>query len=451
MKQSVKRILSLALTLSLVLSLFCVGAAAASFSYTHDGSGKRVELIRLEVDSAWVLSEQVQVGHTIKSSIPVTVDRFFDQDGPTGRPITYRENVATGVQEFTIPDTGLYCLYDEASGDMSCFRGIEGAPAPQTEVSELYDFWQLELSQPVSDVRSERLQYQKTDYATGAVTYEEVSAPVFVVPAGTKILTPGAQLYKAFDAQGKEMGNDDLTKVPGVSIDANFQLVYEGGALTIQSGHWYQVAMEALPGSVYFRAGDPATKPADKPAVPADTTTCSGEKVDAWAKELVDAAIGEMLMPSHLQGTDLRQSITRTQFAALAVELYISMGGASVPLPTENPFTDTQDPQVLQAYALGLTSGVGEGIFGADQTLTREQAATMLTNVYRKVGGQVSVTQGDTFADDGSLSGWARESVYFMYQNKIVSGVGEGKFSPSTPIQSQAALIMAGKMLSSLK
>ena len=116
--------------------------------------------------------------------------------------------------------------------------------------------------------------------------------------------------------------------------------------------------------------------------------TITGEPVDDWAANLVNEAIAKDLFPSHLKGQDLREPITRTQFAALSVRLYEAMSGQTVPAFTgTNPFTDTTDPEVLKAYSMGFTSGVSSTSFGAGTQLNREQAATMLSAVYRKLGG----------------------------------------------------------------
>lgn len=104
--------------------------------------------------------------------------------------------------------------------------------------------------------------------------------------------------------------------------------------------------------------------------------TITGEPVDDWAANLVNEAIAKDLFPSHLKGQDLREPITRTQFAALSVRLYEAMSGQTVPAFTgTNPFTDTTDSEVLKAYSMGFTSGVSSTSFGAGTQLNREQAA----------------------------------------------------------------------------
>ena len=101
----------------------------------------------------------------------------------------------------------------------------------------------------------------------------------------------------------------------------------------------------------------------------------TGEPVDEWALNLVNQAIAGGLMPDHLKGQDLREPITRLQFAALTVRLYETASGQSIEAPGENPFTDTSDPEALKAYSMGFTAGTSDSTFGPGELLTREQAA----------------------------------------------------------------------------
>ena len=167
---------------------------------------------------------------------------------------------------------------------------------------------------------------------------------------------------------------------------------------------------------------------------------------DAWAMESVKKAQAAGLIPASLQGADLTQTITRAEFAAVSVELYEAMSGQTAPTVTDNPFTDTSDPAVLQAYALALTTGTSGTTFSPGANLTREQAATMLARVYTKLGGKLE--GGETaFADAGVISDWAAESVSFMSGKGILNGVGDNKFAPAQVNQRQEALTLAVRML----
>lgn len=174
--------------------------------------------------------------------------------------------------------------------------------------------------------------------------------------------------------------------------------------------------------------------------------TITGEPVDDWAVDLVNQAISANLMPSYLRGQDLRLPITRAQFASLSVRLYESMSGITVPLPAKNPFTDTSDPDVQKAYSMGFTAGKTASTFGPNDQLTREQAATMLTSVYKRLGGSVPAAASLPFRDQSHISSWARDSVSFMSKHHIIAGYEDGRFAPKDTAQRQACLIMALRM-----
>ena len=181
--------------------------------------------------------------------------------------------------------------------------------------------------------------------------------------------------------------------------------------------------------------------------------TVTGEPVDDWAANLVNEAIAKDLFPAHLKGQDLREPITRTQFAALSVRLYEAMSGQTIPAFTgTNPFTDTTDPEVLKAYSMGFTSGVSSTAFGAGTQLNREQAATLIAANgglgagYRKLGGTIPPQEAAPFSDRGSISAWAMDSVCFAASKGVISGYEDGRFGPKDSAQRQACLIMALRM-----
>ena len=110
-----------------------------------------------------------------------------------------------------------------------------------------------------------------------------------------------------------------------------------------------------------------------------------GYSVSDWAKEELKKAEEMKIIPESLLTADLREDITRAEFAAVSVKLYEYLSKETAKKTEENPFEDTADEYVLKAYNLGLTTGTSEKEFSPDGVLTREQAATMLTRVYKKI------------------------------------------------------------------
>jgi hypothetical protein len=194
-------------------------------------------------------------------------------------------------------------------------------------------------------------------------------------------------------------------------------------------------------------------------------------RVSDWSNELVlneqadfnasQWALGELaeadrlgLIPDSLRDADLTRPITRAEFAAVSVKAFEALSGEKAEAG-EDPFTDTDDPEVLKAYKVGITTGTSSTTFDPDTLLNREQAATMLTRVYKKVsieGWDMSrdgefadafsamFTMPEPFEDDERISGWAKPSVYFMYANGIINGIGNNTFAPKAVTDAETAI-----------
>ncbi len=163
-----------------------------------------------------------------------------------------------------------------------------------------------------------------------------------------------------------------------------------------------------------------------------------------WAEADLSKAVSYSLMPAVLSESDVSKPINRLEFAALSMKLYKAFGGAPIE-NTENPFTDTDNAEVIQAYHAGITTGTSETTFSPEELLSREQAATMLTRIYSMTQENADLTTGsiEKFADDADISDWARESVYFMYAKGIINGIGGNKFAPQNVTPEQEAALYA--------
>ena len=173
-----------------------------------------------------------------------------------------------------------------------------------------------------------------------------------------------------------------------------------------------------------------------------------------WAKPELTEANGLGLIPTDLRTTDLTLPITRAEFAAVSVKVYEALSGVPA-VPVEiNPFVDTVDQEVLKALGAGITNGLSATEFAPGTLLNREQAATMLSRVFKKVNlpgwslesdrdfaetFRTLFTMPEPFADDADISSWARDSVYFMASNGILKGMEGGTFQPRAVTEEQKA------------
>lgn len=171
----------------------------------------------------------------------------------------------------------------------------------------------------------------------------------------------------------------------------------------------------------------------------------TGEAVSEWALPEVNQAISERLLPACLSGRDLRKNISRIDFASVAVNLYEKTNG-KVSVPSENPFSDTDDINVLKAYSLGIVSGTSKTTFTPNASITRQEAAAMLARTAKLL--DLEAKTGESFNDKGSFASWAEESISCVSGltdpvtgNKVMGGTGNNNFSPLGDYTCEQALI----------
>jgi hypothetical protein len=103
-------------------------------------------------------------------------------------------------------------------------------------------------------------------------------------------------------------------------------------------------------------------------------------------------------------------------------------------------FSDTDDPYVEKAAAIGVVNGVGDNKFEPLARLTREQAATMLSRLANALGKPLE-TQDPTFNDSGTISPWAFDAVGQVQAAGIMQGMGDNLFSPKTPYTREQSIV----------
>ena len=249
---------------------------------------------------------------------------------------------------------------------------------------------------------------------------------------------PGSAMSLQLHATNFEEGTALLTVelwLNGMSIADRWYYVLEAHEGTYTgAGKVYDAATgQVTGGGSAARPGAPAQPAADQPS--------------SWAAEQVEAAIAAGLVPDALQ-SKYTQPATRAEFCALAVELYETVTGTEI---TERAaFTDTADENVEKMAGLGVVTGVGEGRFDPDGTLTREQAATMLSRLAAAMGRPLTA-QAPTFADSAAVSTWAVDAVGQMQGSGIMGGVGDNAFDPQGSYSREQSMLTMLRLYESVK
>ena len=187
-------------------------------------------------------------------------------------------------------------------------------------------------------------------------------------------------------------------------------------------------------------------------ALPADPSPLA--TASSWARANIISAIEKGFVQFDFQ-ENYRDVITRLEFCRMAIRYIEYATGKTIDaVMSENGvsrksgvFSDTNDPSITAAYALGVTngtvapSGTQKGQFTPNGQITREQAATMLRNVCRVIGMDVDSAQPAWFADSGAIAGWAVDSIDFCSANGIMEGTGNNNFSPKDTFTKQQSIV----------
>lgn len=183
-------------------------------------------------------------------------------------------------------------------------------------------------------------------------------------------------------------------------------------------------------------------------------TDTTDKSYDVWAEEFILEADSNQLLPLDL-ASKYKTSITRKEFATLAVYLLEKLKGEKIPLPTYNPFIDTNDGFVMKAYSYGIIKGTSYNTFSPDAKVTREEICTMLINMLSnlEIDKGISLLEPAdiiTFADESSISSWAKVNVKQAFKNGIMTGIGGNKVAPKGNATRQEAIALSVKTYRSM-
>lgn len=88
----------------------------------------------------------------------------------------------------------------------------------------------------------------------------------------------------------------------------------------------------------------------------------------------------------------------------------------------------------------GMISGYGNGLFGAGDPVTREQAAVIL---WRYAGRPAPSQTAEAYVDQHSISAYALDAVAWARENGVMTGLDGNRFAPKSSLtRAQAAVIL---------
>ena len=158
-----------------------------------------------------------------------------------------------------------------------------------------------------------------------------------------------------------------------------------------------------------------------------DDTGFSDVAGDAWYADAV----------AHVKETGLMQGVTQTLFSpdsplTRSMLVTILHREAGSPAPEHSPdFSDVAagwyHDAVAWASETGLVNGYGNGQFGTDDPVTREQLVAIL---WRSAGSVAATGDVEPFADQSDISEYALSAVAWARQKGLVGGRAGNLFDP---------------------
>ncbi len=160
-----------------------------------------------------------------------------------------------------------------------------------------------------------------------------------------------------------------------------------------------------------------------------------------WAEEAIDFATGHALYQGTSSDTFTPDGgMTRGMLA----EVLHNLEGNPDSIKS-NDFKDVHvgewyDKAVQWTVEKGIVSGYGNGNFGPNDCITREQMAVML---YRYAGSPALSQSGLRFSDSNKVSSYAQQAVQWAVEEHILNGVGGNILEPQgTATRAQAAAML---------
>jgi uncharacterized protein len=165
-----------------------------------------------------------------------------------------------------------------------------------------------------------------------------------------------------------------------------------------------------------------------------------------WAdEEIYDARVYGLI--TYDLAREVTEEISRADAAEAGLRLYEKLSGEKVKGELEDPFSDTDDRNVLKAFKLGIVRGKGGTVFDPDAKITREDLSVIMYNSIWKANPAFSKGIADLeFEDWGDVSGYAEGPMKYMLSNGILKGKSETMLYPKANTTKEETLIIAKRI-----
>ncbi|MDR1132387.1 MAG: S-layer homology domain-containing protein [Oscillospiraceae bacterium] len=199
----------------------------------------------------------------------------------------------------------------------------------------------------------------------------------------------------------------------------------------------------------------------------------------AWAETYITDAENLGILPDSLKMCGYRQPITRNAFCEMAYETmgymagyisyYAALAEANAKGETDffekhgfgitriypaaaegnSPFSDTDSTAIIALNEAGIILGRGNGKFAPDDTLTRQEAAAVLSRMAEYFDLQ-EFSFELAFSDADQISDWAADGVKTVCGMGVMVGMSDAVFSPAAAYTCEQAIATMIRLINSV-
>lgn len=163
-----------------------------------------------------------------------------------------------------------------------------------------------------------------------------------------------------------------------------------------------------------------------------------------WAKQAIMVLSVKGIVSGYGDGTfNPNGNITRAEYCQILIGAIGKTNLAADVLFNDVPSEAWYYHAVSVANSLGIVSGYGDGNFGPNDLITRQDMALMTYKAAQVMNKDVSAVRSMSFADAGSIAEYAATAVQTLADAGIINGVSDTEFAPvANATRAQAAKIL---------
>ena len=225
----------------------------------------------------------------------------------------------------------------------------------------------------------------------------------------------------------------------GIILNADGTFSHVPTVITIIDGKYY-AKINSLTNSVYSVISSPKN---------------FTDVQNHWAKEAVNDMASRLVINGAPDGLFYpNKEITRAEFASIVIRAL----GLMRPGTGKDVFNDVLKSNwyydaVSIAYEYGIISGYGNGKFGPDDTVTREQAMTMIAKAMKIIGLKFEMKDNEmnslllNYSDRAAASDYAKTSIAACLKAGIITGRSNNTIAPKNYITRAEVAVIVQKLL----